>query len=180
MGLRPGTKISGMAFTQFDGTAYWDKAGLVSVNDPAQDPNLSLRAWDKFEKDLGEEAAVSSDIKALLKNESSKLGEAEHRKLRDYFLSRIYTAVPSACWPFARNSKLSGKSTRRSIARCISTMVSKELDKPRPTWLLIRGQYDKHGEPVGPGVPSILPPCRKRGHQSPHLRPLVGGCPTTR
>jgi hypothetical protein len=37
-------------------------------------------------------------------------------------------------------------------------MISKELEKPRPTWVLIRGQYDKHGEEVGPGVPSILPP----------------------
>jgi hypothetical protein len=39
-----------------------------------------------------------------------------------------------------------------------ATMIAKELDQPRPTWILIRGQYDKHGERVGPGVPSVLPP----------------------
>jgi len=37
-------------------------------------------------------------------------------------------------------------------------MVSKELEKPRPTWILVRGQYDKHGPEVGPGVPGVLPP----------------------
>ncbi len=39
-----------------------------------------------------------------------------------------------------------------------ATMISKELEKPRPAFLLVRGAYDKHGEPVGPGVPAVLPP----------------------
>jgi len=38
------------------------------------------------------------------------------------------------------------------------TMVMKERAQTRPTYLLERGQYDKHGEPVQPGVPSFLPP----------------------
>jgi len=37
-------------------------------------------------------------------------------------------------------------------------MVSRELEKPRPAWVLVRGQYDKHGEEVHAGVPSVLPP----------------------
>src|SRR5439155_24270055 len=40
----------------------------------------------------------------------------------------------------------------------VSTMVSQELEKPRPAWVLVRGQYDKHGEEVHAGVPSVLPP----------------------
>ncbi len=40
----------------------------------------------------------------------------------------------------------------------VSTMVSRELEKPRPAWVLVRGQYDKHGEEVHAGVPSVLPP----------------------
>ena len=30
--------------------------------------------------------------------------------------------------------------------------------KPRDTFMLIRGQYDKQGEKVGPDVPASLPP----------------------
>src|SRR6266850_2987164 len=33
LGLLSGARITGMAFTQFDGRAWWDKAGLVSSND---------------------------------------------------------------------------------------------------------------------------------------------------
>jgi hypothetical protein len=39
-----------------------------------------------------------------------------------------------------------------------TTMIMKELPKPRDTFMLIRGQYDKKGEKVTAGVPASLPP----------------------
>jgi len=39
-----------------------------------------------------------------------------------------------------------------------TTMVMKELEKPRETRMLIRGQYDKKGDPVQPAAPSAFPP----------------------
>ncbi|PYL00216.1 MAG: hypothetical protein DME19_05800, partial [Verrucomicrobia bacterium] len=42
-----------------------------------------------------------------------------------------------------------------------TTMVAKEADKPRDTFLLMRGEYDRKGEKVEPGVPAILPPWPK-------------------
>ena len=30
VGIKPGGKINGWAFTQFDGTVYWDKAGIIT------------------------------------------------------------------------------------------------------------------------------------------------------
>ncbi len=38
------------------------------------------------------------------------------------------------------------------------TQVMRDLPKPRDTFVLIRGQYDKPGEKVEPGTPSVLPP----------------------
>jgi hypothetical protein len=37
-----------------------------------------------------------------------------------------------------------------------TTMVMEEMPKPRDTFMLVRGQYDKHGEKVPPGVPVSL------------------------
>ena len=37
-------------------------------------------------------------------------------------------------------------------------MVMQEMPTPRDTFVLIRGEYDKHGEKVTPGVPASLPP----------------------
>ena len=48
---------------------------------------------------------------------------------------------------------------RADLALSIPTaMVMEELPKPRDTFMLIRGQYDKHGEKVAADVPAFLPP----------------------
>ena len=49
-----------------------------------------------------------------------------------------------------------------------TAMVMQEMAKPRDTFLLMRGQYDKKGEKVTPGVPAALPPLKleKRGDDS--------------
>ncbi len=39
-----------------------------------------------------------------------------------------------------------------------SAMVMQEMPAPRETFVLVRGQYDKHGERVTAGVPASLPP----------------------
>ena len=39
-----------------------------------------------------------------------------------------------------------------------TSMVMAESEKPRETFVLVRGAYDKHGEKVTPDVPSFLPP----------------------
>lgn len=48
---------------------------------------------------------------------------------------------------------------RNSLDAAIpTTMVMDELPKPRDTFVLIRGQYDKPGEKVTAGTPAFLPP----------------------
>ncbi len=50
-------------------------------------------------------------------------------------------------------------SERRTIENKIpSTMVMSEMDKPRETFVLARGAYDKPSDQVTPAVPAFLPP----------------------
>ena len=50
--------------------------------------------------------------------------------------------------------------TRRSklIESLPTVMVMEEMAPPRDTFVLRRGEYDKRGERVTPGVPASLPP----------------------
>ena len=51
------------------------------------------------------------------------------------------------------------QSARDMIDKSIpTTMVMQEMDKPRDTFILQRGQYDKPGEKVTAGTPDFLPP----------------------
>src|SRR4029077_16945191 len=77
LGLQAGTRITGMAFTMFDGTAYWDKVGQIAVQDPAENPELSLRAWEKAEKELGDNSVAPQEIKDLLKKPPAKRNKEE-------------------------------------------------------------------------------------------------------
>jgi hypothetical protein len=43
----PGTKIDGFAFTQFGGTVYWDKAGIVTATTQEDLSGVSLLAWEQ-------------------------------------------------------------------------------------------------------------------------------------
>jgi hypothetical protein len=158
VGIKPGTKVTGLGFAQFDGTVYWDKAGLLSPNDPAQNPYVSFLAWHRSEKGLGDKAEASQEIKDLLKKDYKKLMEADRKKLQDYFLENVYEDSGSRLNSVRGEIKSIKKNRDELNGRITATMVSKELEKPRPAWVLIRGQYDKHGDPVGPGVPAILPP----------------------
>src|SRR5579883_1370839 len=47
------------------------------------------------------------------------------------------------------------------IEQVPTTMVMREMSPPRPTYVLIRGQYDQHGPRVEPGVPAAIAPWPK-------------------
>jgi hypothetical protein len=158
IGLKAGTKVTGLSFAQFDGRAYWDKAGLVQPNDPALNPVQSYAAWEKIERGLGDRSKAPQPIKELLKKEPAKLEEAEQQKLKDHYLLAIYEDPGAGLKPLRAELKAVRDQRAAVDKKVVGTMISKELEKPRRSWVLIRGQYDKHGEEVGPGVPSFLPP----------------------
>jgi len=158
IGLKPGMKIEGMAFTQFGGKVYWDKAGLLSPNNPAEDPARSFAAWTRVQRDLHDASTVPAGLKELLKIDPARLDDPQRAKLREYFLSTVYDDTGSPLGPLRADlRKVRGE--REAVEnQAPSTLVAQELPQPRKAWILVRGAYDKHGEEVGPGVPSILPP----------------------
>ena len=49
VGLKAGAVLNGWAFTQFDGTCYWDKAGVVTRTPQDGQTFESQKAWEAFE-----------------------------------------------------------------------------------------------------------------------------------
>jgi len=99
--------------------------------------------------------AVAEPLHALVALPADKRTPPQAGKLRSYFQEQhappaIRTALQR--WQALRVER------EKLIERFPTTMVMQEMPTPRPTFLLLRGEYDKRGEPVTPGVPAALNP----------------------
>lgn len=94
-------------------------------------------------------------LKHLLDTPADKRTALELEELRDFFMRRAAAET-------LRGDYLRLLEARRELAAFKATvptaMVMRELDQPRETFVLTRGQYDQPQERVTPGVPAALPP----------------------
>ena len=76
------------------------------------------------------------------------------RKLHNYYRQHVSATIKRLDDQITRL-----RSERAELEKRLPTMmVMAELPKPRETFVLIRGQYDKKGEKVEPATPVSLPP----------------------
>jgi hypothetical protein len=105
-----------------------------------------------------EDAALVANldpIHAIAAIPEPKRTPAQRHKLRTYFLERH---APAAVQEAARKLEKARRESARFDETVPTTMVMEEMPTPRDTHILIRGQYDKKGAKVLPGLPQALPP----------------------
>lgn len=158
VGLKSGTRITGFAMTQHGGTVYWDNLGVVGRNDPAGDPGRSFIAWQQRNQGKELKELPGPLQKALREFTAEERSLSEQRQLRDYFLGRVCSDTRPDFDPFLTEMEALRKE-RAGVEQSIpATFVWKDLEKPRQSYIMLRGAYDKPGDPVEPGVLDILPP----------------------
>ncbi|HXW04994.1 MAG TPA: DUF1553 domain-containing protein [Vicinamibacterales bacterium] len=115
-----------------------------------------LRLYDRvLGPDETEYLAVHYPARAVLSGVTGKPSRTEAEELREYFLT--HAAPPALAAQHRELEALLQEKTR--LERTIpSVMVMAEKEKPRDTFVLLRGDYRNHGEKVQPGVPAMLPP----------------------
>jgi len=161
LGLKPGAKIDGLAFTQFGGTVSWDKAGIVTATEQEDRSGVSQLAWEKREK-AKENSTLSQELKDALKAAPEKRTPQQDKALRDYFVANIYAPARSTFEPLQSELKDLKKERQKFEDSIPATLVSEEMAKPRGSFVLKRGQYDQPADRVEPGVPAVLPLLKAR------------------
>lgn len=156
VGLGPGAALNGWAFTQFDGTVYWDKAGIVSQAD-AQPAYDSLAAWLSDQHAAGG-AKLPDPLKTLAKSDPSRLDEDQHRQLRDHYVEHIHEPARSIFRPLHAQIDQTRKKLDSIEASAATTLVFRERKDPLPAHILHRGEYDQQRERVERATPPFLPP----------------------
>jgi hypothetical protein len=157
VGLVPGAAINGWAFTQFGGTTYWDKAGIVTRTPQDGMGFDSLATWEAYEK-AQTNSTVPAEVKAAINVAVDQRNDAQKKQIRDYFLQFVCVTTKPKFDPLkAQIDDLTKKKTDFDAAIPVS-LVMADVPTPRDTFVLIRGAYDKPGDKVLPGVPAVLPP----------------------
>ena len=166
VGLKPGAVINGWAFTQFGGAVHWDTAGIVTTNGLGQRRWESLAAWTSSVAKSS--AGIPKDVATAARTASDKRSAQQAQLLRRHFLVH---ACRQTTKTFAPRLKSLAAAEARVVAinkALPSTLVMRDMPKPRQTYVLKRGQYDMPDKtrPVQPDVPAMLP--RPRGDAPPN------------
>ncbi|MEC8337210.1 MAG: PSD1 and planctomycete cytochrome C domain-containing protein [Planctomycetota bacterium] len=118
------------------------------------------------------EKGNSDSIDAIIKLEAAERTDAQGKELTEAFLAqdKTYQELKSA----AKQAERKRDNFENKIP---STMVMRDSEKMRSTYLLNRGLYDQPGEQVTAGVPAIFPPLPQNaaGNRLSLARWLVNG-----
>lgn len=155
VGLNAGSLVNGWAFTQFDGTVYWDKAGIVSSSN--QSPRYdSFALWLRDQK-AAKGGSLSTELKAAVMLEAAQRSEEQNQKLLNHFLEHVFTGSRELF--AAKHKALADARSQLTAAEnaAATTLIFREKSEPKPSYLLTRGEYDQKGEQVPRATPAILP-----------------------
>jgi hypothetical protein len=158
VGLKPGMKVDGFAFTQFDGTVYWDKLSITHKVDPAKDPQWSWEVWKK-KKQGTKVDALPGDLQNIVRGKKpEEWGEKETKRLKDWWLENEYQGAREVV-EGPRAERLALESKKKTLSDTIpTTLVMADLPQPRQAFIMERGQYDKPKDKVSSNTPGVFPP----------------------
>jgi hypothetical protein len=156
--LSAGTTIDGWAFTQYDGTVYWDKAGIDTATPQDGQMYHSLAAWIRSQRASGD-PAHPANLKTLIALDRTKRTAAQTRELLAYFVEHAYAATRAIFEPLRSRLEQAERTKKELDDQIPTTLVFREKSgEPKPAFMLKRGEYDQKGEKVTRAVPAFLPP----------------------
>ena len=164
IGLKPGDKISGYAFTQFDGTVYWDRLAVRGIDDPAHNPARSLSAWLKS-REGQDTQGVPPEINTLLKKPADPRAPGDLRKLRDYFVQNVCTTTREDLRPAHEGSESDRKRARGF--RQLHPLHLRDGRQAEPARILHHGARRSTTSRAKRWSPARPPCCRRSGWKTP-------------
>jgi hypothetical protein len=153
VGLKVGGKLNGWAFTQFDGTVYYDAAGVTRTV-PDNRPARSLAFWTSNVK---KEKKVPNNVKDAIKVAEDKRTPQHVKAIRDYYFENVHAGTKSTFNELRQKIKVAEDGMKKAKESTPFQLVSVEMATPRPAHMLVRGEFDKPGEKVERETPKVFP-----------------------
>jgi hypothetical protein len=163
VGLKSGQPVTGIAYTQNGGLVHWDRAGITGRIDPARDPRTSFSAW--LAQNQGKEPKeVPENLRKIFKDVSADQRTPDQtRLLREHYLARVCSETRPVLDPL--NAAVADWRQKRDKfqEQIPQTFIWRDMDKPRDSFVMVRGQYDAPGEKVARAVPAAFPALKPSG-----------------
>jgi hypothetical protein len=129
--------------------------GNGALGKPYRGSMDDLRIYDRVlsAADL-EQLAIHQPARASIMILPKKRSKSQAENLRDYFLTRGAPPDIQRLWTELKDLQREKEELDWTVP---TVMVMQEMDEPRETAILGRGDYRNRGEEVSPGVPAVLP-----------------------
>ncbi len=166
LGLKPGDKVTGYAFTQFDGTVHWDRLAMSSRVEPAKDPQWSFDVWTK--KNQGKRLAeLPPGLQTLVRGKKpEEWTEQEAKSVQEWWFENEFQGARELLGGI-RAERLALEAKKKALDAVIpATFVMADLPEKRESFVMDRGQYDKPTDKVTRGTPAVFPPLPKQAEYS--------------
>jgi hypothetical protein len=152
LGIKDGQAIGSLTLQEYGGVVYWGTTWLIGRREPATDPVFSFSVWWKG-----------------VKGKPIPEFSGDEKQLKPFYLAFI--AEPQTIeLNEARNEWHKARVDRLIAEDAIpGSLIFRDLGMPRDAFVMQRGQYDKPGDKVQPGVPAIFPPLKPAGPRANRL-----------
>jgi hypothetical protein len=157
VGLAPGATVNGWAFTQHDGTCYWDKAGIITRTPQAGQAFDSQLVWEAYER-AQSKSTVPQPVLDIVKLPAEQRNADQQKQVRDYFLEYAWQGAKATFDPLHAQIDALNKQRTDLDNSIATTLVMADMPQVRETFVLVRGAYDKPGDKVVRAVPAALSP----------------------
>jgi len=155
VGLKPGAKLNGWAFTQFGGTVHWDQAGAMGALQLSPEQKKSYAIWEHFLKTIST-AALPDPIKKLVAIAADQRNETQSKQLMTFYLENVNPETMALLAP-PKQKQVELKKELEAIEKAIpSTLVMEDRKEPRVAHILERGEYTEKRDAVESAVPDWL------------------------
>ncbi|MDA1141028.1 MAG: PSD1 and planctomycete cytochrome C domain-containing protein [Planctomycetota bacterium] len=158
VGLNPGAQLNGWAFTQFDGTVYYDTAGVKTWLGPDPRYKRSMLAWEKL---AANDQAVTEDVRKAIAVGADKRTDEQKATIQNYYVGFVFGETRGTFDPLINQIKTEQKTMEDAKMNTPFQLVTVEMATRRPAFVLMRGNFLTPGEEVKPDVPAMFKPFPK-------------------
>jgi hypothetical protein len=171
LGFKAGTRINVVSVQQFGGTAVFDRCEVSGQSRPDKHALTSFATWWKLMSGAKKNPPeLPAALAKTLATAPEKVTDAKQREaLLRFYLARIAQPVNDelakhrAAW---QNAVAARSAADLAIP---GTFIFRDEEKPRDTFIAMRGAYNKLGDKVEPTTPAAFHPLKKTGARATRL-----------